>query len=104
MFKTWMSLAGLAATLALPITASPAAAESTRTTNCVNTRGSVSCVTRWQHWEPQAVKPPTEQELAEIRAREQQWQTFCRPYIWQDSLGVRRYGYAERGCEYGRVY
>ena len=38
------------------------------------------------------------------RAREQQWQTFCRPFIYQDDLGVRRYGYAERGCEYGRVY
>ena len=47
---------------------------------------------------------PTEQEIAEVRAREQQWQTFCRPYIYQDDLGVRRYGYAERGCEYGRVY
>jgi hypothetical protein len=104
MLKTWMSLAVLTATLTLPISVSPAAAESTRTTNCINVGGSRSCVTRWQHWEPQAVKPPTEQELAEIRAREQQWQTFCRPYIWQDALGVRRYGYAERGCEYGRVY
>jgi len=104
MSKTWMFLAGLAATLALPIAASPAAAESTRSTNCINTRGSVSCVTRWQHWEAQPPKPPTEQELAEMRAREQQWQTYCRPYIWQDSLGVRRYGYSEPGCEYGRVY
>ena len=92
MFKTWMSLAGIAATLALPISVSPAAADSTRTTNCVNARGSLSCVTRWQHWEPPAPQAPTEQELADMRAREQQWQTYCRPYIWQDSLGVRRYG------------
>jgi hypothetical protein len=102
--RTWISLAGLTATLALPIAASPAAADGTRSTNCVHLRGSLSCVTRWQHWEPQAPKAPTEQELAEARAREQQWQTYCRPYIWQDELGVRRYGYSERGCEYGRVY
>jgi hypothetical protein len=104
MLKTWISLAGLAAALALPITASPAAADSTRTMNCVHHRGSLSCVTRWQQWEPQAPHTPTEQEVAESRARDQQWQTYCRPYVWQDDLGVRRYGYSEPGCEYGRVY
>ena len=101
MVKTWMSLAGLVATLAMPIT--PAASDSILSTSCVYTHGSRSCVTRWQHFEPRVVVP-TEQEIAEVRAREQQWQTFCRPYIYQDDLGVRRYGYAERGCEYGRVY
>jgi hypothetical protein len=101
MVKTWISLAGLVTTLAMPIT--PAAADSTRSTNCVYGRGSHSCVTRWQHYEPR-IQVPTEQEVSEARAREQQWQSFCRPYIWQDDLGVRRYGYAERGCEYGRVY
>jgi len=101
MVKTWISLAGLVTALALPIT--PAAADGTRSTSCVYTRGSHSCVTRWQHLEPR-IQVPTEQEIAEARAREQQWQAFCRPYIYQDDLGVRRYGYAERGCEYGRVY
>ena len=105
MVKTWMSLAGLvttlATTLAMPIT--PAAADATRSTSCVYGRGSHSCVTRWQHSEPR-IQVPTEQEIAEARAREQQWQAFCRPYIYQDDFGVRRYGYAERGCEYGRVY
>jgi len=104
MLKTWMSLAGLAAALMLPVTASPAAADSTRSTSCINVRGSLSCVTRWQHWEAQAQHAPTEQELAEARAREQQWQARCRPYIWQDELGVRRYGYAEPGCDVGRMY
>ena len=33
MVKTWISLAGLVTTLAMPIT--PAAADSTRSTNCV---------------------------------------------------------------------
>jgi hypothetical protein len=101
MVKTWISLAGLVTTLAMPIT--PAAADSTRSTSCVYGRGSHSCVTRWQHYEPR-IQVPTEQEVAEARSREQQWQSFCRPYIWQDDLGVRRYGYAERGCEYGRIY
>jgi len=104
MLKSWISLAGLAAALVSPITASPAAADSTRSTNCIHSRGSLSCVTRWQYSDPQAPQAPSEQELAEVRAREQQWQTHCRPYIWQDDLGVRRYGYSERGCEYGRVY
>ncbi len=102
MVKTWISLAGLVTTLAMPITPA-AAADSTRSTSCVYSRGSHSCVTRWQHYEPR-ILVPTEQEVAEARAREQQWQAFCRPYIYQDDLGVRRYGYAERGCEYGRVY
>jgi len=100
MVKTWISLAGLVATLAMPIT--PAAAESTRSTNCVSSRWSYSCVTRWQHYEPR-IQVPTEQEVAEARARDQQWQSLCRPFIYQDDLGVRRYGYAERGCEYGRL-
>ena len=101
MIKTWISVAGLVTTLVMPIT--PAAADSTRSTSCVYGRGSHSCVTRWQASEPR-ILVPTEQEIAEARAREQQWQTFCRPFIYQDDLGVRRYGYAERGCEYGRVY
>ncbi len=100
MVKTWMSVAGLVATLALPIT--PAAADGTRSTSCVYGRGSQSCVTRWQNYEPRTLVP-TDLEIAEARAREQQWQGFCRPYIYQDELGVRRYGYAERGCEYGRL-
>ena len=104
MLKRWMSLAGLAAALMLPVTTLPAAADGTRSTNCVFAGRSLSCVTNWQHREPSAPKAPTEQELAEAREREQRWEAHCRPYIWQDEFGVRRYGYTERGCEYGRVY
>jgi hypothetical protein len=99
-----MSLAGLAAVLMLPVTALPAAADSTRSTNCVFVGGSLSCVTNWRHSEPAAPKAPTDQEIAEAREREQKWEAFCRPYVWQDEFGVRRYGYTERGCEYGRLY
>ncbi len=83
MLKTWISLAGLAAALALPITASPAAADRTRTMNCVHHRGSLSCVTRWPHWEPQTPHTPTAPELAESRARHQPSQTYVRPHLWQ---------------------
>jgi hypothetical protein len=98
-----MSRAGLVAALTLPIATSPAAADSTRSESCIVVGGTLSCVTRWRHHEG-APKPPTEQELTEVRERERRWEAYCRPYVWQDEFGVRRYGYTERGCEYGRLY
>ena len=93
-------LAGLAALLsALSL---PAQADSLRSNSCIYVRGSMSCVTKWQHWEAQTPQPLTEQELAEIREREELWQARCRPLIQQDDFGVRRYVYAAPGCEYGR--
>lgn len=92
-------LAGIATVLML----SSAQADATRSTSCIHNRGALSCVTNWQHWDPQIPQPPTEQEIAESRERERVWQARCRPTVWQDDFGVRRYAYATYGCEYGRL-
>jgi len=90
-------------TLMLSVTAPPAQADGLRSTSCVGFRGSLSCVTRWQRWDPPTPQRPTEQELAEARERDRQWEARCRPVVRQDNFGVARYVYAAPGCEYGRL-
>jgi hypothetical protein len=35
--------------------------------------------------------------------RDRQWMAFCKPTFRTDKLGVMRYVYAHKGCEYGRT-
>jgi hypothetical protein len=93
-------LAGVMASL-LP--AVPAQADGARWTSCIGGRYSVNCITQWRKWTPEEPKPPTEQEIAESRERDRQWQERCARVIVQDNLGVPRYTYAAPGCEYGRI-
>ena len=99
MRMTLTILAGLA--LLLP--AAQAQADGVRSTSCIGSWRSVNCVTTWRKWTPEAPKPPTEQEIAESRERDRQWQVRCKPVIRQDDFGVPRYAYAVPGCEYGRI-
>jgi hypothetical protein len=84
---------------------SPALADNTRSTNCVGSRMSVSCVTTWRSGvvDPfvRELAPRTEQEIAESKERERKWEARCRPVIERDRFGVARYTYAGPGCEYG---
>ena len=99
--KRLTTLAGLAAAF---LVMQPAArADGIRTGNCVWVGGLLSCTEKWQRWDPEPPRPPTEQELAEARERERQWQARCRPVVRHDEFGVPRYAYAAPGCEYGRL-
>ncbi len=103
MFRTAITtlLAGL---VALPILDSAKAqADGVRQTTCAGGRFAASCITTWRYWEPSAPEPPTQQEIAESRERDRQWQARCRPVIKQDEFGVARYTYAASGCEYGKI-
>ena len=84
---------------------SPALADNTRSTSCVGSRWSVSCVTTWRSGvvDPfvRELAPRSEQEIAESKEREQQWRARCRPTIQHDRYGVARYVYAGPGCEFG---
>lgn len=45
------------------------------------------------------------QLMADEVARDQRiakWEAFCKPTARVDDLGVSRYSYAHKGCEYGR--
>jgi hypothetical protein len=88
--------------------ASPAQADATWTLGCVGGGASVGCVVTRHHGvvHPnirRVPSPVSEQETAEIKARDKAWETLCRPEIRQDRFGVPRYIYAAPGCEYGRV-
>jgi hypothetical protein len=84
---------------------SPALADNVRSTSCVGTRSSTSCVTTWRRGvvDPfvRELAPRSEQEIAESKEREQKWRTRCRPTVQQDRYGVSRYTYAGPGCEFG---
>jgi hypothetical protein len=100
------AIAGPAALAALTLlTLSSALADDTRSTSCVGTRWSASCVTTWRGGvvDPfvRELAPRTEQEIAESREREHKWRTRCRPTIEHDRYGVARYTYAGPGCEFG---
>jgi hypothetical protein len=100
------AIAGPAALASLTLLMlAPALADNTRSSNCVGTRGSVSCVTTWRSGvvDPfvRDLAPRTEQEIAESKERERQWQVRCQPTIENDRFGVGRYVYARPGCEFG---
>jgi hypothetical protein len=82
----------------------PAAAQAggSQSTSCVGGRTSFNCVTRWQNgWSnPHIVSVP---QARDVQERDRRWQARCRPVVRQDDFGVPRYGYAARGCEYGKI-
>jgi hypothetical protein len=84
----------------------PARAEGISTTNCLGARWSFTCMTTWrkQLSDPHivAATEPTSDRDSESQERERLWIARCKPRIWQDELGVDRYVYAERGCEFGK--
>jgi hypothetical protein len=101
--KRLTSLAGVAAAAVLSAAPVPAQADGMRSTNCIAVRGSLSCVSKWQRWDPQLKPQPTEQELAEARERERRWEARCRPALRHDNFGVARYVYFAPGCEFGQL-
>ena len=102
-------LAGLGALMGLALAlASPAQADATRSTSCVASRGSISCVTTRRSgtgspYITQVPVPLSDQESNELQQRDKQWQARCKPVVRQDDHGVARYVYAARGCEFGKL-
>ena len=79
----------------------------TATSSCVYSFGATSCVQQYRYGDSgsngfQAVRAPSESDMAEAREREQQWVSRCRPQVRHDAFGVGRYVYAAPGCEYGQ--
>jgi hypothetical protein len=99
-----MAIAGFAASLTLLMPA-PALADAVRSTSCVGTFRSHSCVTRWLDnvGNPHIteVPPLSEQDIAASKERDRLWQARCDPVIRPDQFGVPRYVYAKPGCEFG---
>lgn len=73
--------------------------------NCIRGAGSFNCVLQWGTAGDAHVRvvpePVGEAEKSLAAARDQRWQTHCRPVIERDAYGVARYQYAAPGCEYG---
>lgn len=77
-----------------------------RSSGCVGSGFSVSCVTTWQWDEPgrkSSLAAEDPKLAAEAAERERKWVARCKPTIRQDQYGVRRYRYAAPGCEYGKA-
>lgn len=87
--------------------ATPTAAQpqGLRTTGCVGSWRSFSCVTRWGRAGDPFVRlvpqPVDAAEQARAVERDRRWVSRCRPVITQDRYGVARYHYAMPGCEFG---
>lgn len=98
-----LSVTALVATLIA--TGSSAEAGGLRDTNCVGTRSSSNCVTRWGPAVDPYIRlvPETmdEAEKAHLAARDRRWLSRCRPSVVHDSYGVSRYRYSAPGCEFG---
>jgi hypothetical protein len=74
--------------------------------SCVGPWRSFSCVAVWGALVDPYVRivPPdalSEEERAQLAARDRRWTTHCRPVLERDRYGVARYRYWDRGCEYG---
>jgi hypothetical protein len=77
-------------------------------TVCVGGYGSLACSTNWRYRDDEGVtasqlKTADPVETAAAQERERKWVERCRPVVRQDALGVGRYHYAARGCEFGRA-
>jgi hypothetical protein len=94
-----------AVAVTLTVIWNPAEAGGIRDTNCVGTRTSSNCVTRWGPAVDPYIRlvPETldEAEKAHFAARERKWLSRCRPMVMHDSYGVSRYRYSAPGCEFG---
>ena len=74
---------------------------------CTGGRNSLNCVARYgEAGDPyvrQIPPPETEADKARWSERDHKWIDRCRPAVVQDTLGVPRYHYAARGCEFGVI-
>lgn len=74
---------------------------------CTNGRISINCVARYgdagDPYVRQVPQPDTEADKRRSNERDHKWIDRCRPAIVQDNLGVPRYHYAARGCEFGII-
>ena len=91
-----------------PALLQPALPETAIMDKCVETRGLQSCITTFRRLNPtpQIIQVPTpisEQEIAEQQQRDRRWEERCRPTLRLDRLGVPRYVYVARGCEFGML-
>lgn len=97
----------LGAVAALSVFASsPVKADGVAVGGCVGSRYSITCATRWGAYSDPYVRlvpTQTEAEKALSADRERKWQARCRPAVFQDIYGVRRYEYAAPGCEFGVI-
>jgi hypothetical protein len=69
------------------------------TTRCSRDRYSVHCTTR-------LIQPPppityTAEEIAAIKAREDEWFTYCKPHDEVGADGLLRAVYAHKDCDIG---
>jgi hypothetical protein len=73
----------------------PAHADDLRSTTCVGTRWSQSCVVRWRADAGDAhfieVPAVSKQGIAGSKLRDQAWQARCQSRMRQDRYGVVRY-------------
>ena len=98
------AIGGLAASIML-FMPGPAQADAIRSTSCVGTFWSQSCVTRWRDnvGDPHIIQVPplSDQEIAASKERDRLWQARCQPELRPDRYGVPRYVYSRPGCEFG---
>ena len=96
----------LAASCLIAIVAcAPARADGVRNTSCVHITGAFTCTTYWRHGVSSQYLPwrIDVRETAASVERERKWLARCRPVATEDSLGISRYRYAAKGCEFGKV-
>lgn len=75
--------------------------------SCIFSGGAVHCVRQFRYGDRGnsgilSLREPSPEDVAESRERERRWVERCRPQLRPDALGVNRYVYAARGCEYGQ--
>lgn len=107
---TRLALTVLLTTLALGGASAPAAAQAFTDTvvgSCIFSGGAAHCVRQFRYGDRgatgiQSLREPSPEDAAESRDRERRWVERCRPQMRPDALGVNRYVYAARGCEYGQ--
>lgn len=82
------------------LTVSPALArDQSITTSCYHDRYSVKCRTILS--EPSAPITYTAEEIAAIKAREDEWATYCKPHDEVGKDGLLRAVYAHKDCDIG---
>jgi hypothetical protein len=88
-----------AAAVSQPIADALVCVRTEATLNCshLDGRGNAGIIL---HVEPSA----DAEQRARAANREREWMIKCRPAIRYDALGVGRYHYAARGCEFGRSW
>ena len=73
---------------------------------CVGGGNAVNCVMQWgPPVNPVRIVPSSADpaEQAEAITRDRKWEAYCKPSVVQESYGVRRYHYAQAGCEFGAL-